>query len=61
MFGYSSKRLCEGICSEKTLTRLENKKAKTQMPVVRELLERLNLHPEYIRARVVTNDFHVLE
>lgn len=61
MLGYSSKKLCEGICSEKTLIRLENKKAKTQMPVVRELLERLNLYPEYIRARVITNEFHVLE
>lgn len=61
MFGLTKAQLCDGICSLKTLTRLELKKAKTQMPIVRELFERLGLCPEYIRARVITSDYQVLQ
>lgn len=60
MFGMTKEQLCEGICSVKTLTRIELKKAKTQMSIVRELFERLGLCAEYIRARVITKDYEVL-
>jgi len=61
MFGMTKEELCEGICSVKTLTRIEHKKVKTQMPIVRELFERLGLCAEYIRARVITSDYRVLK
>lgn len=61
MFGMTKEQLCEGICSVKTLTRIEQKKAKTQMPIVRALFERLGLCAEYMRARVITSDFEVLK
>lgn len=61
MFGMTKEQLCEGICSVKTLTRIELKKAKTQMPIVRELFERLGLCAEYVRARVITSDYEVLQ
>ena len=61
MFGMTKEQLCEGICSVKTLTRIENKKVKTQMPIVRELFERLGLCAEYLRARIITNDYEILK
>ena len=60
MFGMTKEQLCEGICSVKTLTRIEHKKVKTQMPIVRELFGRLGLCAEYIRARVISSDYEVL-
>ena len=53
MLGLSVKELCEGICSEKTLRRLENNKTKTQMPIVMELFERMGLPTEYQRKEIV--------
>ena len=61
MFGMTKEQLCEGICGIKTLTRLELKQAKTQMPIVRALFKRLGLCAEYIRARVITSDYEVLK
>ena len=61
MFGMTKEQLCEGICSVKTLTRIEHKKVKTQMPIVRALFERLGLCAEYIRARVISSDYEVLK
>lgn len=61
MLGLTKEQLSEGICSVKTLTRIELKKAKTQMPIVRELFERLGLYAEYTRERVITNDYETLK
>lgn len=61
MFGMTKEELCEGICSVKTLTRIEHKKVKTQMPIVRELFERLGLCAEYIRTRVITSEYSLLK
>ncbi len=61
MLGMTKEQLCEGICSVKTLTRMELKKAKTQLPIVRALFERLGLCAEYTRARVITNDYETLK
>lgn len=33
MFGMTKEQLCKGICSVKTLTRMEHKQVKTQMPI----------------------------
>ncbi|OOO00438.1 MAG: hypothetical protein ATN35_07350 [Epulopiscium sp. Nele67-Bin004] len=43
MFGWSQAKLAEGICSVKTLSRLENGKAKTTRYNLKQLLEKLNL------------------
>ena len=56
MYGLTRAQLCEGICSERTLMRIETMKLRTQMPIVRSLFERLGLNPDYTRSRVVTNN-----
>lgn len=56
MLGMTKKALCEGICSEKTIGRLEAKKTKPQIEIVRLLFERLNLSGEYQRTQIVTKD-----
>lgn len=61
MYGMTREELCEGICSVRTLLRIEQKKAKTQMKIVRKLFERLGLCAEYIRARVVTSDYETIQ
>ena len=43
MLGMSAQELCEGICSEKTLRRLENNKVKTQRAIWGELFSKLGL------------------
>lgn len=56
MLGMTKKALCEGICSEKTIGRLEAHKTKPQIEIVRLLFEKLNLSGEYQRAQIVTKD-----
>jgi len=56
MLGLTKKELCDGICSEKTIGRLEAKKTKPQIEIVRLLFEKLNLSGEYQRAQIVTKD-----
>ncbi len=56
MLGMTKKALCEGICSEKTIGRLEAKKTKPNIETVRLLFEKLNLSGEYQRWQVVTKD-----
>lgn len=56
MLGLTKKELCKGICSEKTIGRLEAKKTKPQIDIVRQLFERLNLSGEYQRWQIVTKD-----
>lgn len=60
MLGMTRKELCEGICSIKTLSRLENGKYKTHMALVRELFERIGLCAEYTRARIITTNAQTL-
>ncbi len=56
MLGLTKKKLCEGICSEKTIGRLEANKTKPHIEVVRLLFEKMNLSGEYQRWQVVTDD-----
>lgn len=56
MLGMTKKALCEGICSEKTIGRLEAKKTKPNIEIVRLLFEKLNLSGEYQRAQIVSKD-----
>lgn len=56
MLGLTKKELCRDICSEKTIGRLEAKKTKPQVDIVRQLFERLNLSGEYQRWQIITKD-----
>lgn len=56
MLGLTKKKLCEGVCSEKTIGRLEANKTKPQLAVVRQLFEKMNLSGEYQRWQIVTDD-----
>lgn len=56
MLGLTKKKLCEGVCSEKTIGRLEANKTKPQLAVVRRLFEKMNLSGEYQRWQIVTDD-----
>lgn len=61
MFGYSQKKLCAGVCSEKSLARAENKESNMQQASHDILLGRLGLSKEFQRARLVSNDREVLK
>lgn len=52
----TKKELCDGICSEKTIGRLEANRTKSQIEIVRLLFEKLNLSGEYQRAQIVSKD-----
>ncbi len=56
MYGLSREELCEGICSKRTLMRIELLQSGAQMPIVRKLFGKLGLNADYTRSRVVTND-----
>ena len=50
----SRAELCQGICDQKTLVRLENKKTNSQKAVIVELFERLGLAGTLSRTVLVT-------
>lgn len=56
MLGLTRAQMCEGICSEKTLGRIERNQFKTQRQIVRELFDRLSLSAEYQRTELVTDN-----
>lgn len=61
MLGISRQELCDGICDEKTLKRLEKRKTKPQLAVVEGLLERLGLPAEYTRSDLITDSAEARE
>lgn len=56
MLGLTKKELCENICDEKTVGRLENHQSKVQMPIVKKLFERLGLSGEFQRVDVISSN-----
>ncbi len=54
MLGMSRKALCDGICDEKTLRRLERKETSPQRAVTLALFERLGLPDTLIHTELVT-------
>lgn len=56
MLQMSRKELCEGVCAERTLLRLENRRSSGQTYIVRRLFERLGLSGELIRTEIDTDD-----
>lgn len=61
MMGISREELCEGICSVKTLMRVENEKGTMVKGIFKELFERLGLLPEYMDMRIVTDKKEAVE
>lgn len=55
MFGLSREALCEGICSLKTLERLETRQSNPQAEVVRLLFQRLCLPAMQYRTEIITD------
>lgn len=58
--GIPRKKVIEGICTERTLVRLEREGRNPSMNTVMHLFDRIGLHADYRRARVLTNDVEVL-
>lgn len=61
MLGMTMEQLYTGICSEKTLRRLEHNRAKTHRDIAEELLGRLGLPAGYQRMGIITNDRKAIE
>ncbi len=61
MYGLTQKKLCDGICSVRTLRRTEKKEANMQQEVLGKLLRKLGISKEFQRARLVANDREVLK
>lgn len=60
MLGMSRDELAKGICSTRTLLRIENMQADTQWSIISELLGRLHLPMFVCRGDLVTSDFKLL-
>jgi hypothetical protein len=56
MMGLSPSQLCDGICSIKTLRRLETHAAKTQRTVVEKMMTRLKLPSDCFHSELVTDN-----
>ncbi len=56
MFGMTMKELSEGICSERTVSRLENNKMETQREVVFLLFQRLHMSMEFCKNDLLTGN-----
>lgn len=61
MLGLSQRKLCEGLCDERTVSRLERNKRRPQREVVQCLFDRLNLSTELNRTELVTDSQEAIE
>lgn len=61
MLGLSQRRLCAGICDERTVSKLERNLSKPQRDVVQKLFDRLNLSMELNRTELVTDSQEAIE
>ncbi len=61
MLNMSMKTLCDGICSERTVSRIEKKIAKPRSAIVHKLLERLGLSGEFNRTELISSDVGMQE
>lgn len=56
MYGMTMQQLYEGICSEKTLRRLEHNRTRTQAAIIEALFNRLNMTMEYQRMGIIADN-----
>lgn len=61
MLEMSMQRLCEGICSERTVSRIERKTARPRSAIVHKLFERLGLSGEFSRTELISSDVEMQE
>lgn len=61
MLGMTMQQLCDGICSERTVSRLERNEKKPQKAVAVQLMERLGLSSEFMRTEIVTSSHQAKE
>ena len=57
MLGLSAARLAEGICSEKTIRRIENRRCRTHREITSELLARMGIPYQLHRTDVITSNY----
>lgn len=60
MMKLSRVKIADGICTDRTIIRIERENRDANVEMVRRLFERLGLCAEYRRARVITNDVNAL-
>ncbi|MBQ6462343.1 MAG: hypothetical protein IJJ59_03360 [Pseudobutyrivibrio sp.] len=60
MLGIGRKDLSDGICSERTLERIEAKHSKPQQYVMNALFEKLHLVGEYRRTEIITTNIELI-
>lgn len=56
MFGMTMQELSDGICSERTISRLERNETEPQREIVQLLFERLNMAPDFCRTELITSN-----
>lgn len=61
MLGLSQKKLCAGLCDDRTVSRLERHIGKPQKETVQRLFDRLNLSTELNRTELVTDSQEAIE
>lgn len=61
MLGLTRKQLAEGICSDRTIERIEMTNARPQYNILKKVFARLGLFPGYTRTRVITDSVEVLK
>lgn len=60
MLGLSRMKLSNGVCADKTIVRIEREGKSPSLFIVRDLLGKMGMYPEYISAQVVTSDVDLL-
>lgn len=61
MLGMGYKELCEGICSDRTIFRIEGKSTRPQRNIIHSLFVRLGLSGELSRIEIISPDIEVYE
>lgn len=61
MLGMTREELSDGICSVRTIMRIENRKGCAQKNIVRQLFRRLHLAPELTRTEGITSQRKAIE
>ena len=57
MLGITRQELAKGVCTLKTLERIENNETNPQRPVFKGLLAKLRINADYRRSEIITNDY----
>ena len=57
LYGFTQQQLADGICSVKTIRRIEKKQMRPQQFVVKQLFKKLGVATDYNRAAIITNNY----